>query len=232
MLAIWGHTLGATPIQKECVMKALIQRMLVSTAIAIVSLGCGGYAMAASPQHKANVNHKAGASAAQAPSRYQARPVDVAAIPPYPNYSSYAAPSPGGRAGYDIAANAPYPQWGRSYPILQWAPGYPVGGAGIDIGGLIAALSGSGFPLHYGSMVAASGSDSYDYSPAYDAAPADAGAADVGAAAEQAAADAVTAAEQQEATDLSALNASIAAAEEQNDEANAATEQYEINNGM
>lgn len=211
-------------------MKTLIQRMLVSTAIAIVSLGCGGYAMAASPQHKTNVNHKARASAA--PSRYQTPPVDVAAIPPYPNYSSYAAPGPRARAGYDIAANAPYPQRGPGYPVPQWALGYPVAGPGIDIGGLIAALAGGRLPLHYGGTVTASGSDSYDYSPAYDAAPADAGAADAGAAAEQAAADAAAAAEQQEATDLSALNASIAAAEEQNDEANAATEQYEINNGM
>ena len=44
--------------------------------------------------------------------------------------------------------------------------------------------------------------------------------------------DATNAAIQQNDANLVALDASIAAAEEQNDDANAATEQYLINNGM
>jgi hypothetical protein len=192
-------------------MKLLIQRLLVSTAIAIVALGSAGNAMAANPHYKAR------ASAAQAPYRYQA-PLDVAAIPPYPNYSSNAAPAPHSGAGYDFATRPPYP---------QWTGGFPVAGRGIDVGQVIAALFGGALPLHYGK-VAVSGSDSSDWSPTYDTSPA----VDVGPTPEQTSADAAAAAMQDEDANLAALDASIAAAQEQNDEANAATQQYLTNNGM
>jgi hypothetical protein len=195
-------------------MQSLIQRILVSTAIAIVALGSAGNAMAANPHVRAR------APAAQAPYRYQA-PLDVAAIPPYPNYSPEAATPPYSRAGYDIAARPPYP---------QWAGGYPVAGSGIDVGRLIGVLLGGALPLHHGGKVAVSGSGSYDWStsPTYDTSPP----ADVDAAAEQSAIDATDAAIQQNDANLDALDASIAAAEQQNDAANAETQQYVINNGM
>ena len=159
--------------------------------------------------------------------RYRGR-LDVAAIPPYPNYSSGAAWAPRSRAGHDFAARPYYPQWGRGYPDARWGGGYPVAGPGIDVRGLVTALLG-GVPRHYGGRGAASGSGSYvDYSP-----PPDTSAADTaGWAAEQAANDASAAAIQQEDADLQSLDQSIAAAEAQNDAANAATQQYEINNGM
>lgn len=192
-------------------MKSLIQKLLVSTAIVIVPVAFAGNAMAASPHHRAR------APAARAAYRYQA-PLDVAAIPPYPNYSSKPAPAPSFRAGYDIAARPAYP---------LWAGRYPVAARGIDVGGLIAALLGGAIPLHYGGKVSVSGSS--DWSPSYDTTSP---AADVGTAAEQIAADAAAAAAQQNDANLTALDASIAASEQQNDAANAATQQYLINNGM
>jgi hypothetical protein len=216
-------------------MKSLIQRMLVSTAIGLVTLGSAGQAMAANPHRAATLHHRATASAA--PNRYQA-PLDVAAIPPYPNYSSNTAPTPRSRAGYDIAARPSYPQrsvgygyspWGGGYPYSPWGGGYPVAGPGVNVAALIAAVLGGGFPLHYGGKVTASDSGSYDYSySAPDTSAADA----AGWAAEQSANDASAAAAQDDAANAQALDASIAAAEEQNDEANAATQQTLINNGM
>jgi len=208
-------------------MKYLIQRLLVSTAIAIVSLGSASHAMAASPHYRASLHRTAAAPAARAPYRYRGR-LDVAAIPPYPNYSSSAAWAPRARAGYDIAARPQYPRWGGGYPVAQWGGGYPVAGPGIDVRGLITALLG-GVPLHYGGRGMASGGGAYvDYSPSPDTSAADA----AGWAAEQAANDATAAAIQQNDANLQALDQSISAAEAQNDAANAATEQYLINNGM
>lgn len=214
-------------------MKYLIQRLLVSTAIAIVSLGSAGHAMAASLHDKASLHHKVGTPAARMAYRYRGR-LDVAAIPPYPNYSSTPAWAPRSRAGHDIAARPDYPQWGRGYPVARypvapWGGGYPVVGSRVNDAGLIAAVLGSGAPRYYRGRGTASGSGSYvDYSP-----PPDTSAADTaGWAAEQAANEASAAAIQQEDADLQSLDQSIAAAEAQNDAANAATQQYEINNGM
>jgi hypothetical protein len=207
-------------------MKSLIQKMLVSTAIALVALASAGHAMAANPHHKANLHHTAKAAAVQEPHHYQA-PLDVAAIPPYPNYSSNASPAPYSRAGYDIAARPAYSQWGYG---PQWGYGYPAAAPGIDVGRLIASVLGGAVPLHYGGKATASDSGSYDYSlPAYDNSPA----VDTSSAAD----DALAASEEenqiiQENNDTMAQTASMAAAEEENDEANAATLQTEINAGM
>jgi hypothetical protein len=204
-------------------MKLLIHRLLVSTAIGLVSLATAGQAMAATSHHR---TVRAPARAAQTAYRSQA-PLDVAAIPPYPNYSSNASPAPRGRAGYDIAARPPYPQWAGG---PQWAPGYPVTGS-IDVQQLIAAVLGGGLALHYGGRLAVSGSGPHDYSssPSYDNSPA----VDNSSAAN----DALAASEEenqiiQENNDTMAETASMAAAEEENDEANAATLQTEINAGM
>jgi len=199
-------------------LKSLLHRLLVSSAIAVVSLAGAGQSMAASPHHKATLHHSAGASAA--PYRYRA-PLDVAAIPPYPNYSANAAPAPRAPARDDIAARPPYPQWGYAYPVA---------GPGIDVRGLIAVLLGGAVPLHYSGQGAVAASGSYDDSaPAYDNSPT----VDTSSAA----ADALAASEEedqiiQENNDTMALTASMAAAEEENDEANAATLQTEINAGM
>lgn len=209
-------------------MKSFIQRMLVSTAIAVVSLGSSGHAMAASPRSTVALHHRGAAPVARATYRYRAR-LDVAAIPPYPNYSSGAAWASRSRAGYDMAARRPYPRWEGGYPVVQWAPGYPVAGPAIDVRGLIAAVLGGSVPLHYGGRGRDSGSGSYvDYSPSPDTSASDA----AGWAAVQSANDAAAAAAAQSAADTQALNASMAAAEAQNDAANAATQQYLINNGM
>ena len=100
----------------------------------------------------------------------------------------------------------------------------------MDVGQLIAALVGGALPLHYGGKATASSSGSYDfdYSPAPDTSASDA----VGWAAEQSANDASAAAIQENDANLQALDASIAASEQQNDQANADTQQYLINNGM
>ena len=209
--------------------KSLSHRLLVSSAIGLVSLAFAGQAMAASPHHKATPHRTVSESAARA-YRSQA-PLDVAAIPPYPNYSSNAAPAPRSRAGYDIAARAPYPPTAyraqRGYGP-QWGYGYPFGGPGIDVRQLIASVLGS-VPLHYGGKVTvSSGSSDYDYTPSPDTSVSDA----AGWAAEQSANDAAAAASAQDAANAQALDASMAAAEQENDEANAATQQYLINNGM
>lgn len=194
-------------------MKSFIQKMLVSTAIGIVSLASVGHAMAASPHH-----YRARVSAARAPYHYQA-PLDVAAIPPYPNYSSQASPAPRYRSRYDIAARPPYPRWGSGYRGAQ----------PFDVGRMVAALFGGAVSLHYSGRVTASDSYSYDYSS-----PPDTTAADVSAAAEQEqnVNDETDAAIQENNANLQALDQSIAASEAQNDAANAATQQYLINNGM
>jgi hypothetical protein len=199
--------------------KSFLHRMLVSTAIATVSLASAGHAIAASPHHKANLHHRASAAAAPAPYGYQAR-LDVAAIPPYPNYSSQPTRAPRSRAGYDSAARAPYPQWGGGYPysqwgggypVAQWFPGFPFAGPAIDVRGLIASIQGS-VPLHYGGKATASGSGSdFIETPAPDTSAADA----AGWAAQQAANDATVAAIQNMNQNMSDMNAQNAAAEAQ-----------------
>ena len=127
-------------------MKSLIQKMLVSTAIAIVLLGSAGNAMGAPAHHKANLHHRASASATRAPRS---------------------------GAGYNIAARVPYRPW-TGGPL--WAPGYPLAGPNIDIRQLLAALANSGVPIHYrGRAVRSGGSHqaapSYDPGPSPDSSP-------------------------------------------------------------
>ena len=95
-----------------------------------------------------------------------------------------------------------------------------------DIGQFIQAMFGGGWPVQYSSRRAAgsrASSPSYDNSPAVDTSSSGTDA--------QVAADAEAQAIQS-ANDSSALNASVAAAEAQNDAANAATLQTEINAGF
>jgi hypothetical protein len=119
-------------------------------------------------------------------------------------------------------------------PAAHYAARYrgPRNQLGFDIGQFIQGMLGGG-PVPYANLMRdvarAHGSSGSSYSPSYDNSPA----IDVGSAARdsQAAADAENQAIQQ-MNDTNALNASMAAAEQQNDAANAATLQTEINAGM
>jgi hypothetical protein len=104
----------------------------------------------------------------------------------------------------------------------------------VDVAQFVRGMLGGG-PIPYANLVrdvrgmSGSGGGSYDYSSS----PSDDTAAAVSAAAaqEQAQSDEEVQAIQQ-MNDSNALNASMAAAEQQNDAANAATLQTEINAGM
>jgi hypothetical protein len=110
----------------------------------------------------------------------------------------------------------------------------PVAQPTVNLGQIIASFLG-GWPTPYASQyagraqLARGSSDSYVSSPSYDSSPT----ADTSSAAtdSQAASDAEAQAIQS-MNDTNALNASMAAAEQQNDAANAATLQTEINAGM
>jgi len=104
----------------------------------------------------------------------------------------------------------------------------PVAPQRVGVAQFIQGLFGGGWPVQV-SRGSAAGSDSSDWmsSSTYDTSPP----VDNGAQAAQAAADAESEAIQ-EMNDTNALTASMAAAEEQNDAANAATLQTEINAGM
>jgi hypothetical protein len=111
----------------------------------------------------------------------------------------------------------------------------PVAQPTVNLGQIIASFLGGGRPMPYVSQYAgrvqnARGSaDSYVSSPSFDSSPV----VDTSSAAtdSQAASDAEAQAIQS-MNDTNALNASMAAAEQQNDAANAATLQTEINAGM
>jgi hypothetical protein len=176
-------------------MKSLFQKSLVTTGLVTASLALAGNAMAA------NVQAKTRAIAAQ--TAY----VDVAAIPPYPNNSSTAAPAsrsgPGINVGQLIAT-----------ALGSLPPQY----AGIVQNAMRESASHR-----------ASGSDessgSYDFSQPSPT-------VDVDNSQSQAAIDASDQAMQQMDQDLQAMDASNAAAEAQNDAANAAAVQTDINAGM
>ena len=104
---------------------------------------------------------------------------------------------------------------------------------GVDVAQFIQGMLGGG-PVLYAnlvrdvrSMAASGGSYDWSSSPSYDTSSVTSSAASDA----QAASDAENQAVQQ-MNDTNALNASMAAAEEENDEANAATLQTEINAGM
>jgi hypothetical protein len=116
------------------------------------------------------------------------------------------------------------------------ARGYsPRNQLGLDIGQFIQGMLGGG-PVPYANLIrdvqrmpASRGSSGSSYSPSYDNSPT----VDTSSAASdsQPASDAENQAIQQ-MNDTNALNASMAAAEQENDAANAATLQTEINAGM
>jgi hypothetical protein len=106
----------------------------------------------------------------------------------------------------------------------------------FDVGQFIQSMFAGQLPPQYAQIVrnaeresSRRSSGSYEYSPSYDNSPT----VDSSSAAteSQAASDATNQAIQQ-MNDTNAMNASMAAAEQQNDAANAATLQTEINAGM
>ena len=109
----------------------------------------------------------------------------------------------------------------------------------FDVGQFIQGMLGGPLPPQYAQIVRnavresashryAGSSDSSGYSPSYDPSPT----VDVDNSQSQAAIDASDQAMQQEDQSLQDLDASIAAAEQQNDAANAAMVQTDINAGM
>jgi len=103
----------------------------------------------------------------------------------------------------------------------------------VDVAQFIRGMLGGG-PIPYANLVrdvrampASGGSYDSSYSPSYDTSAAASSAASDAQAASDAENQAI-----QEMNDTNALTASMAAAEEENDEANAATLQTEINAGM
>ena len=200
-------------------MRSLIQKSFISTGLVLASLALGGHAMAATAHVKARTTP-------QAASRLG---VDVAAIPPYPNYRSAAGPNSQRNGRFNAAARPAYP-----YPV----GGYFGAGPGIDVGQLVGAMLGMVPPQYAGIVQSAMkqaaahrsyGTSSGGYDPTFDSpspsTPIDNSASDAAAAS-------AAAASEQNLNDEMALTASMAAAEQQNDGANAAALQTEINAGM
>jgi hypothetical protein len=124
-----------------------------------------------------------------------------------------------------MAANTPAYKLVRAHAAVRVAPRLAYGQE-ANIGQFIQSMFGGGWPAPYSSRRAAGSrvsSPSYDNSPAVDTSSSGTDA--------QMASDAEAQAIQS-ANDSSALNASVAAAEAQNDAANAATLQTEINAGF
>jgi hypothetical protein len=200
-------------------MRSLIQKSFISTGLVLASLALGGHAMAATAHVKARTTPPAASRLG----------VDVAAIPPYPNYTSAAGPNSQRNGRFDAAARPAYP-----YPV----GGYFGAGPGIDVGQLVGTMLGMVPPQYAGIVQSAmrqaashgsSGTSSGTYDPSFDSpttsTPIDNSASD-------AAADAAAAASEQNLNDDTAMTASMAAAEQENDAANAAATQIDINAGM
>jgi hypothetical protein len=129
-----------------------------------------------------------------------------------------------------------YAQASQARAPLQYAARRPLPGGrlNVDVAQFVRGMLGGG-PIPYANLVRdvrsmrGSGGGTYDWSssPSYDSSTS-AGCASCDA---QAASDAENQAIQQ-MNDTNALNASMAAAEQQNEAANAATLQTEINAGM
>jgi hypothetical protein len=200
-------------------MKSLIQKSFISTGLVLASLALGGHAMAATAHVKARTPPQAASRAG----------VDVAAIPPYPNYTDAVGPNQQKNGRFNAAARPTY-----RYP----AGGQYGAGPGIDVGQIIGSMLGMVPPQYAGVVQNAmrqaashrsSGTSSGGYDPSFDSpspsTPIDNSASDAAAAS-------AAAASEQNLNDEMALTASMAAAEQQNDAANAATLQTEINAGM
>jgi len=197
-------------------MRSLFQKSIVTIGVIAAAVVLAGNAMAAA----AHPGKKPVATQTR-------RTIDVAAIPPYPNYTSAASPVSLNRGGLRAATPPAY---------RYRAVGYSGAAPAIDVGQLLGSMLGT-LPPQYAAIVQnamrhpSSRGSSGTYDPSWDSPSYDTS-APIDNSAEDAAAAAAANAETQEANDLSALDASIAAAEEQNDEANAATLQTEINAGM
>jgi hypothetical protein len=200
-------------------------RTLIITGAIAASLACGGNAaMAAAPQ-----GHK---PATGLPVTH-AQTAHVASFDGWGNaQSARTSAGTGWGWGGTQAAQAPaFGGWqGGRYATSVSLPRNQLG---LDISQFIQGMLGGG-PVSYANLArdveqmhGATGGGSYDYSSSsYDNSAPIATGNDA-----QAASDAENQAIQQ-MNDTNALTASMAAAEEQNDEANAATLQTEINAGM
>jgi hypothetical protein len=200
-------------------MKSLIQKSFIPTGLVLASLALGGPAMAATAHVKARTTPPAAARLG----------VDVAAVPPYPNYTPAAGANSQRNGRFNAAARPAY-----AYP----AGVYSGAGPGIDVGQLVGTMLGMVPPQYAGIVQSAMrqaashrsyGTSSGGYDPSFDSpstsTPIDNSASDAAAAS-------AAAASEQNLNDEMALTASMAAAEQQNDAANAATLQTEINAGM
>ena len=200
-------------------------RNLIITGTLAASLAFGAnVAMAAAPQA-----HKP-ATALQVTHAQTAR---VASFGGWGSAQS-ARTSAGTGWGWSGAQTAQAPAYGGWQGARYAAGGYlPRNQLGLDVSQFIQGMLGGG-PVPYANLArdveqmhGVRGGGSYDYSsPSYDNSATIATGNDA-----QAASDAENQAIQQ-MNDTNALTASMAAAEEQNDEANAATLQTEINAGM
>jgi hypothetical protein len=123
-----------------------------------------------------------------------------------------------------MAANTPAHKLVRTHAVGA-APSLPYRQQ-ADVGQFIQSMFG-GWPMQYSARPSRRAAGSQDWSTSYDSSPSiDSSGTDA-----QVASDAEAQAIQS-ANDSSALNASVAAAEAQNDAANAATLQTEINAGF
>jgi len=201
-------------------MKSLIQKSFIPTGLVLASLALSGHAMAVTAHVKARTPPQAASRAG----------VDVAAIPPYPNYTPALGPNSQRNGRFKAVARPAYP-----YPV----GGHFGAGPGIDVGQLIGGILGM-VPPQYAGIVqnamrqaashrSSGTSSSGGYDPSFDSpspsTPIDNSASDAAAAS-------AAAASEQNLNDEMALTASMAAAEQQNDAANAAALQTEINAGM
>jgi len=200
-------------------MKSLIQKSFIPTGLVLASLALGGHAMAATAHVKARTMPPAASQLG----------VDVAAIAPYPNYTPAAGPNAPRNARFNAAAQPAY-----AYP----AGGYSRVGPGIDVGQLVGTMLGMVPPQYAGIVQSAMrqaashrsfGTSSGGYDPSFDSpstsTPIDNSASDAAAAS-------AAAVSEQNLNDDMAMTASMAAAEQENDAANAAALQTEINAGM
>jgi hypothetical protein len=125
-----------------------------------------------------------------------------------------------------MAANTPAHKLMRAHAAVRVAPRLPYGQE-ANIGQIFQSMFGGGWPAQYSARPSRRTAGSQDWSPSYDSSPSiDSSGTDA-----QVASDAEAQAIQS-SNDSSALNASMAAAEAQNDAANAATLQTEINAGF
>jgi len=200
-------------------MKSLIQKSFISTGLVLASLALGGHAMAATGLVKARTT----------PPAASRRGVDVAAIPPYPNYTSAAGPNSQRNGTFTVAARTAYPN-----PV----GGYFGAGPGVDVGQLVGAMLAMVPPQYAGIVQSAmrqaaahrsSGTSSGTYDPSFDS---PATSTPIDNSASDAAAASAAAVSEQNLNDDTAMTASMAAAEQENDAANAAAVQIDINAGM